>query len=660
MNQSKILVTFYPDGTPQRITDAEDQTAMNWLSPHYRSGAVAGFDFRVARMTKNGTSLQATASNGVCLTVRRRVWSKKYTEVYSFYNATTKTVTLDRDFGAISYAPNHYFDKKPDMLVTRCNTHIFTGEDQTYLYSVKLCGKPPFLVIRVQQGSFSGYGLATDRALCSNASFDRGQIWLFPTKRELQPGQTAVFRLSYRFSDQRPEKAGFTAFSNRYSLLPGETIKITLRDTKPLSDPAVFCNGETMKTKLFSKKALCSFSPQLPGQYHFYIHANGKETHLDIQALPDFEVLLQKRAEFICRKQQYLLEPSDPRYGAYLIYDRERGDLVCESDFPDRNAARERLAMGVVVALAAQHSANRDFLESLRLYRAFLEREIVNTKTGEVKNGIADSGVRLYNFPWVSTFYYEYYRCTGEKSALFTAADVMIRYYKIGGETMESHVEIHRLLPELWKVDPKRAEAVQTGYLKHADSILNRRTRSESSEVSCANGMMSMMGIILLNAYLLTGNRKYLDPVEEIASIVENFYAFQPDYHCYGMAVRYWDLYWFGGSHLYGDTFPQWLSANTAEFWFFYDRVFSGNHHRHLIREILLGGCCVYDETGFGSCGYLYPDRVTEYSSDPTAVHPHRPDYCRKGRFYDDFANDQDWVLYYAENYLPGKKKKSD
>ena len=196
--------------------------------------------------------------------------------------------------------------------------------------------------------------------------------------------------------------------------------------------------------------------------------------------------------------------------------------------------------MGVTVAIALQQKPNPALKKSLTLYRSFLEREIVDVKTGAVKNGVNNPAIRLYNYPWVSTFYYELYRGTGDVTALKTAADVMIHYYGIGCENMESHVEVHRLLPSLKKQGLlQRYNALLEGFLKHADSIAARRTSSTSTEVSCANGMMSMMGVILMNAYLLTKNKKYLAPVSDLADVVSNFYALQPDFHCHGMAVRY-------------------------------------------------------------------------------------------------------------------------
>lgn len=655
MKNQVITVKWDDSGHPFELKNTADIHQMNWLSPHYKTGEVRGFVFQSCKKTAIGVQVLARSAEGVQLKIARRLLEQSYLETYTFVNNTKAAVTLNKNFGAVSYAGNSFFNKQPNMLNTRCNTHIFTGQDVTYLYSAKLCGKPPYLLVRALRGSFSGYGLAADIALTSNASFDRGQIWLFPTEQALPPGGQATFTLSYRFVNRRPEKQGLYCTLSAYSLLPGEQTTLTVHAKGPIANLAVTCNGQAVPMQIMNNVATGVLSPQKAGEYKVSVLVNGKSTNLSFQVLRPLSQILQQRAAFICQKQQ-CKNISSSLYGAYLIYNKKTGSLVCEANFPDRNAARERLAMGVTVALALQQKPNPALKKSLTLYRSFLEREIVDVKTGAVKNGVNNSAIRLYNYPWVSTFYYELYRATGDVTALKTAADVMVHYYSIGGENMESHVEVHRLLPSLKKQGLlQRYNALLEGLLKHADSIAARRTSSTSTEVSCANGMMSMMGVILMNAYLLTKNKKYLAPVSDLADIVSNFYALQPDFHCYGMAVRYWDLYWFGESHLYGDTFPQWLCANTAEFYKYYDKVFKKHKHARLIREILLGCCCVYDENGFGSCGYLYPDEVLAYSSNPKCKEPHRPLGRHNGRFYDAFANDQDWSLYYAFTLLPKK-----
>jgi hypothetical protein len=170
-------------------------------------------------------------------------------------------------------------------------------------------------------------------------------------------------------------------------------------------------------------------------------------------------------------------------------------------------------------------------------------------------------------------------------------------------------------------------------------------------EVACANGMMNLMSTFLFQAYMLTSDKKYLHHIPDLLKISESFYDLQPDFHMHGIALRYWDLYWFGKEKAYGDTYPQWLSALTAQMYHYCDKAL-GEDHKNLIRENLLGNCSIYFSDGFASCGYLYPKKITVYTSNPEIKRDTRPLGEWQGQRYDDFANDQDWSIYYAMKYL--------
>ncbi len=653
---SEISVKWDNNGSLQKIADLQDEYKMNWISPIYKTGDIKGFSYSHCDKNQNGCKVFLKGLNDLYLTVNKYLKDNVYTEEYLFENKGVNTAVIDKDNGALSFAGNSFFDKKSNMLQKRCNTHVFVGEDKTYLYSVKLCGTAPYLYTDVKEGCFVGYSLSSDTAVTDNASYDRGQIWILPKRTVLKPDETLKWIINYSFIDHRPESEGFFCNADKYSLLPDDVANITVKDVCDIKELTVKCGEQEIPMVTNGNTATGVFAPKTCGQYKIDITVNGKKTYIAIQKLPYVSEILSNRADFICRNQQ-CLDKKSRYYGAYLIYDNDTGELVCEEEYTDRNSARERLAMGVTVALALQKSKCEKWQRSIMLYREFLEKEIIDTENGTVKNSVDDDTVRLYNYPWAATFYFEYYRAFGDTSALKTAAAVMVKYYGLGGENMEAHVEIHRMLPYLQAEGYTNLyNKVFNGYLKHADSVCRRRTASSSSEVSCANGMMSIMGIVVINAFLLTGNEKYKAPAEDIKNIVNGFFAFQPDFHCYGMSVRYWDLYWFGKCRTYGDTFPQWLSANSAEFLTFYDKIANTDSY-NTIREILLGGLCVYGADGSASCGYLYPDEVNVYSSDGKPQ-KYRPIGIHRGKFYDSFANDQDWTLYYAVTLLKDCDKK--
>ena len=94
--------------------------------------------------------------------------------------------------------------------------------------------------------------------------------------------------------------------------------------------------------------------------------------------------------------------------------------------------------MGALVALSLSEKYDVKIAESLKRHRAFIEREILDVKTGYVKNGIDNDAFRLYNYPWVSTYYYEWYRFSRDTECLSIAARVLLKYYELGGAEQES------------------------------------------------------------------------------------------------------------------------------------------------------------------------------------------------------------------------------
>ena len=86
---------------------------------------------------------------------------------------------------------------------------------------------------------------------------------------------------------------------------------------------------------------------------------------------------------------------------------------------------------------------------------------------------------------------------------------------------------------------------------------------------------------------------------------------------------------------------------------YYYRDMALGTDNARMIRENLLGNCSVYFSDGFAACGYLYPKKVTVFSSRPDCEVPNRPKGVWIGERFDEYANDQDWALYYAMQYLP-------
>ena len=638
-------------GSPEKLSHFFDDFNMNWIRGDYPWGSVLGMNTYQVDKTSRGVYVKGINEDRTLgVTIERYAADGKYCEVYVFENLSDSDNVLLNDTVGIVFPYNDLFDKKENMIHTRCNSHIWCADDVCNIQSVKLDGKSPYLVQRATCGSFSGYGLLCDISAAQNASHDRGNIVLYPKECVLNRGESVSFAFDFYFSDEREPISYITA--DRYSGFIGDRFSISIHWYEKIESLCGEVCGERISFQIDGDRATPSIKFDSVGEKTVNLEINGKNTFICLNILESIDDILERRVRFITEKQQY--EGEDQRLnGAYLIYDRESDSQYYNPNFSDHNCARERLSMGTLVAASLARKYDAEVADSLKKHRAFVEREILDVQTGYVKNGIDDSTMRLYNFPWVSTYYLEWYRFSGETECLRIAARVLNKYYELGGSEQESPcIEAFEILEYLKKEEfYAEYEQLKNEFILHADSIYARRTKSSSAEVSCANGMMNLMCTFLAQVYLLTDDRKYLMYMGDLLKISESFYDRQPDYRMYGIALRYWDMYWFGKKQSYGDTYPQWLSVLTAQMYYFCDLAM-GTDHSRFIKDNLLGNCCTYFSDGFAACGYLYPKKITVFASDPDTKNENRPLGVWDGKRYDEFANDQDWSLYYAVKYL--------
>lgn len=638
-------------GYPISITSLKDQYNMNWIRNDYPWGKVCGFENLKVVNTESCVSVTGVDNEQkLLLTVNRFIREEKYYEEYIFENISDSEIVISSENAGIVFPYNCLFDKKDHMIHTRCNSHIWCAEDICNIHSVKLDGQKPYLIQKAVRGSFSGYGLLCDISAAPNGSWDRGFIVLYPAEAVLKKGENSVFAFEFCFSDKRESIS--PVFADKYSGFINDEFSVTVDWHEKIKNASALINGKSYSFEINNCKAVCKFNFDSLGEKRINININDKNTFINLNVLSPLEDILKKRVRFITENQQFLKE-NEPLTGAYLIYDKETSSLYYNSVFTDHNCARERLSMGALVALSLSKNYDPKTAESLKKHREFIEREILDTKTGFVNNGIEDKTFRLYNFPWVSTYYLEWYNFSKDVECLLTASRILHKYYELGGNNQESPcIEAYEILQHLKEEGlNEEYEKLRKEFVSHGDSICARRTKSTSQEVSCANGMMNLMCTFLFQVYLITKDKKYLEPIDDLLKISESFYALQPDYRMYGIALRYWDMYWFGKKESYGDTYPQWLSALTAQMYYYCDMA-TGADNARLIKENLLGNCCVNSSDGFASCGYLYPKKITVFASDQSSFNINRPLGEWTGERFDEFANDQDWALYYAVKYL--------
>ena len=518
----------------------------------------------------------------------------------------------------------------------RCHAHIFCGENTSYIMALRMGGAAPHLGMVLTKGSLSAYSMERDLKLQSN---DRGCFWLHPSSQEFAPGDTMtlewkVFPHQGREEFREKLKAVSQVIlvdAEQYVIYPGETSKVTI-------EPAFEAEKVTVNGMLLEKTENgvyeYLFESEKTGEYMLSISADTVKTtcRLLVQERP--EELAAKRCAFIVGHQQYHGKIKELQ-GAYLPYDNEEKILVCtpENDF---NAGRERTGMGVLIARALQQNLLKDrekAEQSLREYRAFYLRELVNAATGLVCNcsGKDNSYFRLYNYPWAVTFFLECWKLWGEKEDLKTAVRITEKFYEQDGfRFYPIEMPIVMLCQELKKAgEQEDLKTVKDLFRCHADQLIEIGTAYPASEVNYEQSIVQPAAEVILQVYEVTGEEKYLRGAEQQIAVLELFDRQQPDYHLHETAIRHWDGYWFGKRRVFGDTFPHYWSAENGRTFKRYARLTEDKEYNirgeHSLRCVL----SMFFEDGTATCAYLYPYSVNGQKTD----------------FADPYANDQDWGL---------------
>lgn len=636
-------------GLVSAIRLADDPYGMNWVLDGGEWGRVLGFRTMAVETAADGLTLRAETQTGVRLTVTRTVREETYTERYVIENASDEDFFLDPDTYGILFPFACLYGRRPNLHDVTCVAHVWPGRNDTWLYAVRQNGETPYLTVRATAGDFDAYSLEYDTDRAALGADYRGAIVLHPTARKIKKNDKLSLQFSVSFEDKRPELTengaqGIRLSADRYTLFRGETATFT-----PI------CEGTGVLTvdgaRYEVKGGRVSHTFERAGEYLATLTADGKTAVARLFVSPPFEDVLFTRADFIAEKQQVRKE-GDPLDGALLIYDPET-DGTYYSLFADHNACRERVSMGVTIFLAVMRREKPLWRDALLRHRAFVEREFFHTETGVVCNGIGyeNKNDRPYNYPWLALYYYLWYRWTGEKRCLVYAGRIMNARYKVmraKGYIQESPCTEYYLILTALEKEGETAlyRALRENFLAHAEGIL-QKNEGFSEEVSCGNGFSSMKVTLLCDAYRLTGDPKYLAPVSSLLDRGDAFRAYQPDFHLYGNPVRYWDGFWFGKTRTYGDTQPQWLCAMAGEAELLLSRLTEPSRLSDAEAN-LRSGLCLYREDGFAHSCYYPARRMRAFSATGKNARPTTPHQTVYGACYDGWANDQDWVLWYA------------
>lgn len=631
-----FALEYNGEGQLVSLQHPKDKDGMNWVKANEPWGKV-----------KSGLELSLGVS---------REFTERDTllETYTFRNETPFDIwSLGTSLGIYVPFPDFYADAHTCMTGC-CNTHLWCGGNSSYICALRMGGGNKNLGMVLTQGSLQGYSVERDEEKLSN---DRGVFLLHPENLHLHPGETYTiawelfwFENKEAFLQKLNGYPGFvTVEAPAFLLLGEESVRFTAHvggaegAEKPLilqnerEIPFVWENGTAYVEDRPENTDGQGHTAKKTGEYRYDILWRGKRSHAVFLVQPKLQELAERRCRFIAKKQQ-CRDPQSHLDGAYLIYDNEEKQQYY-SHLDDHNGGRERVGMGALLALYLQHYPDPALEQSLDMYISYVKRELFDTRTGEVYNDVCRNNdwKRMYNFPWITVLFLELFRLKKDREYLKEAYACMKAYYRGGGSHFYAigipMYEMTGLLRENGM--EQEADSLLSDFREHGDYIAGCGKNYPPHEVNYEQSIVAPAAACLCDLYRLTGEEAYREAARTQLAVLDLFQGFQPDYHMNEVAIRHWDGYWFGKRRCFGDTFPHYWSALSGLAYRETEEIAGSGIYSRKMEKTLRGVLSMFREDGSASCACVYPMCVNG----------------RKAGFYDPWANDQDWGLYFMLKY---------
>lgn len=584
----------------QMLTSTNDRYGMNWAEGSMEWGQVE------------------CRQHLECHVERRFTDRNTLEEKYIFHNNSAFDVYCPAGDISVAVTLNDSYHEAELCLTKRCHAHIFIGGRQSWIMALRMGGDAPHLGLYLTQGALNSYSIQRNIAI-ENVSNDRGDFLLHPEEFHLKSGESYTLAWELFWHDGKED------FDRIVAAYPNH-IEV---DTAHY----VWFQGEEAKIRTNADQALEMVDTQEIGEKNYQLLKNGNSMNVSFLVIPKFDKLLKRRAQFIARRQQ-CTDPDSALYGAYLIYDNQTGKQVYNHFNPDHNAARERIAMGVAVALAVQNGRDSELEQSLDRYADFIMREIFDEANCVVADDVHYDieRHRLYNYAWLVCFFVEMYRVKSDILWLERAVKAVRGYYAAGGHALYCNCMPMTELCHLLKQTGMTEEAeIRALFVNHARLLAQRGLQFPKFEVDYEQGIVESSVSILQMGYELCGDMTLFNAMQEHIEILKLFNGQQPDYHMNEVAIRHWDGYWFGKNRLLGDCYPHYWSSLSGDSFMRMFRLTGDDTYRKRAENSLRASLSLFFPDGSASCAMVWPHTVNGL----------------KAHCYDPWANDQDWALYF-------------
>lgn len=597
--------------------------------------------------------------------VTRRLVGGELFEEYTFTNKGQTAAHLI-DWGI--YTP--WNDNYPDAatcMTNRCNVHIWAGDNAAYACAIRMGNK----------------GVLTDvskneKEADKNTVIDNGNVGLMLIKGSLSdyevwertrdnassnfrgifamdlPDMTLVSSKSYTiawklfehkgmqdFYNKMEAYGGAIAKSDRYVYQKGENVKIYL-NKKNLKSLSATISNKNSKNEIPAKIKIakdskgyyaCFTADKLGEQRVDFIYNKNERTHATILVVSNFDNLIDKRVNFIIDHQQ-MNDVNDPRYGAYMVYDNETHTIYKNDDARnsyDCDEGRERIGMGLLIAKWCLKHPSEKMKQSLIRYADFFRNKLQTEDFTTYSRVSKDGWNRGYNYAWAADFFFHMYELTNDKKYALYGYNTMQALYRHTGYGFYCiDIPVTSGLKALKEADMMTEyNDLLLDFSRTADIFINNGLHFPVSEVNYEQSIIAPAVQFLIELYLQTNDRQYMEAAEKMLPAAENFCGQQPDYRLNEISIRHWDCYWFGKHQMFGDTFPHYWSCINGSAYYYYAKATGKEEYMKRAKEIVRNNLCNVFEDGTGSCAFVYPKRING----------------EQAHFADVFANDQDWAL---------------
>ena len=559
--------------------------------------------------------------------------SGSYCERYTVKNLRDTDFFLEHGDLDIIMPFNDVYTYADDCMINRCNTHIWCGGNTAYVNALRMGSSEINLGMVLTKGAIKSYSVESPKTNY------RGIFILNFDHMELLPNEEYVLEWEFFWhkgsSDFYRKAYAYPSFINieasHFTVFEDEQIEFAVK-TQNTDEIKILYDGNSVDYKKCKNGCRVTFSPRKTGEHRFDIYVGALKTYTEFFVAEKTESLIKKRIDYIIKNQQYLREGSH-LHGAFLIYDTKEKEKVFDSVFRDHNACRERTGMALLITKYLQTHNDDNVKKALDKYIEFVMREVFDRETGEIYDGLRKSVKRLYNAPWITTLFTEMYFLTKDTEYLNYIIKILKHYYSVGGEKFYPNgLSMRKTISAFYEANMKaEGDTVKNWYISHTDNMVASSLSYPKHEVNFEQTIVSPAATFISEIAFITGDGHYKAEALKHIKILERFNGHQPSYHLNEIPIRFWDDRWFGKSRLFGDTFPHYWSCLTARAFMAYYSCSGDEAYRLAALQCARNCLCLFNDRGEGSCAYVYPFKINDI----------------KGEFYDEWANDQDFALYF-------------